>query len=197
MNRNEFITYVKGVIDSEMIHNPTEALHPSLRLIKDALDSINYSDDPSEVTIRVPVNNDVPDMVPYHTICSCTKENGGGGICGCVMPNQMVPNPKKYPTTVGTSTTLNLDIKNQFMDIDNIQKADDEITYENYVKTVTKNRVVEEMEYEGDCEYRFVTGTVLEDIGGKYDLYAIPFTKERFMERMKTDEEFAKRWGLK
>jgi len=71
---------------------------------------------------------------------------------------------------------------------------DYDITYENYVKTVTKNRVVEEMEYKGDCEYRFVTGTVLEDIGGKYDLYAIPFPKEQFIERMKTDEEFAKRW---
>lgn len=81
---------------------------------------------------------------------------------------------------------------------DKLQTSIDyDITYENYVKTVTKNRVVEEMEYEGDCEYRFVTGTVLEDIGGKYDLYAIPFPKEQFIERMKTDEEFAQRWGLK
>ena len=81
--------------------------------------------------------------------------------------------------------------------LDKIMEGGYDISYENYVKTVTKNRVVEEMEYKGDCEYRFVTGTVLEDIGGKYDLYAIPFPKEQFIERMKTDEEFAKRWGLK
>ncbi len=81
--------------------------------------------------------------------------------------------------------------------LDKIMEGGYDISYENYVKTVTKNRVVEEMEYEGDCEYIFVTGTVLEDIGGKYDLYAIPFPKEQFMERMKTDEEFAKRWEIK
>lgn len=71
----------------------------------------------------------------------------------------------------------------------NIEEA-----YDNYVKTVTKNMVTDELEYEGDCDYRFVTGTVLEDIGGKYDLYPIPFTKERFMALVETDIEFAKRW---
>lgn len=81
--------------------------------------------------------------------------------------------------------------------VNGIREAGDDITYQNYVKTVTENIVVENEEYPGDCEYRFVNGTVLEDIGGKYDLYAIPFTKEQFMDRMTTDEEFAKRWGTK
>lgn len=36
------------------------------------------------------------DMVPYSETCSCNPKNGGSGICGCVMANTMVPNPKKY-----------------------------------------------------------------------------------------------------
>ena len=205
MTKDEFISYAKGVIDGEMINLQSEELSPPLRLIKSALDSV----DTSETTYKVPINNEVPDMVPYHTVCPCSKENGGGGICGCVMPNKMVPNPKKYHTTVGTSTTLNTDIKFDTntsyqksaiagiqSDLDKILETKYDISYENYVKTVTKNRVVEEMEYPGDCEYRFVIGTVLEDIGGKYDLYAIPLPKEQFIERIKTDEEFAKRWEI-
>jgi hypothetical protein len=38
------------------------------------------------------------DMVPYSSTCSCNPLNGGSGICGCVMANTMVPNPKKYGT---------------------------------------------------------------------------------------------------
>ena len=30
------------------------------------------------------------DMVPYHTICGCNPANGGSGICGCIMANQLV-----------------------------------------------------------------------------------------------------------
>jgi len=46
-----------------------------------------------------------PDKVPYGSICSCNPANGGSGICGCVMGNQMVPNPKKYPSTTISTTT--------------------------------------------------------------------------------------------
>lgn len=48
-----------------------------------------------------------PDEVPYWQTCSCSPLNGGSGICGCIMANKMVPNPKKYgSTTVNTHTTL-------------------------------------------------------------------------------------------
>ena len=69
-----------------------------------------------------------------------------------------------------------------------------EDAYNKYVKTVTKNRVTEEQEFKGDCDYQFVTGTVLEDIGGKYDFYAIPYTMEQFITRVESDDEFANRW---
>lgn len=48
-----------------------------------------------------------PDEIPYSQTCSCHPSNGGSGICGCVMANRMVPNPKKYgyPKTNFTTTT--------------------------------------------------------------------------------------------
>jgi hypothetical protein len=50
-------------------------------------------------------SNYEPDEVPYHSICSCNPKNGGSGICGCIMANKMVRNPKKYQTTLGTANT--------------------------------------------------------------------------------------------
>jgi hypothetical protein len=41
-----------------------------------------------------------PDEVPYGSICFCNPTNGGSGICGCIMGNKMVPNPKKYGTGI-------------------------------------------------------------------------------------------------
>ncbi len=40
-----------------------------------------------------------PDEVPYFETCSCNPKNGGSGLCGCVMGNMMVKNPKKYGHT--------------------------------------------------------------------------------------------------
>ena len=53
-----------------------------------------------------------PDEVPYGSICPCNPANGGSGICGCVMGNKMVPNPKKYlyPGGVTTSGTDKINI---------------------------------------------------------------------------------------
>jgi hypothetical protein len=49
----------------------------------------------------------VPDEVPYGEICGCNPKNGGSGICGCVIGNKMVPNPKKTWTTQYTITGNN------------------------------------------------------------------------------------------
>jgi len=53
----------------------------------------------------IPILTDEPDEVPFSSICSCNPQNGGSGICGCIMANIMVSNPKKYPTTLGTANT--------------------------------------------------------------------------------------------
>ena len=55
--------------------------------------------------LTFPFLTDEPDEVPYHSICSCNPQNGGSGICGCIMANEMVRNPKKYQTTLGRTNT--------------------------------------------------------------------------------------------
>ena len=55
--------------------------------------------------LTFPFLTDEPDEVPYHSICSCNPQNGGSGICGCIMGNKMVRNPKTYQTTLGTANT--------------------------------------------------------------------------------------------
>jgi hypothetical protein len=57
---------------------------------------------------RAPINYSEPDEVMYGEICPCNPKNGGSGICGCVIGNKMVPNPKKYGspiTNFGTTST--------------------------------------------------------------------------------------------
>jgi hypothetical protein len=44
-----------------------------------------------------------PDEVPYWQTCSCSPLNGGSGICGCIMANKMVPNPKKFESSLTTT----------------------------------------------------------------------------------------------
>ena len=46
-----------------------------------------------------------------------------------------------------------------------------------------------------DCTYLPVTGTVLEEVGSKYSLYAEPFKIDEFISKIKTDDVFSKRWG--
>ena len=68
---------------------------------------------PGSITFPTPTE---PEEVPYGTICSCNPLNGGSGMCGCVMGNKLVKNPKKYPITtnmdpkkyVNTSITTNM-----------------------------------------------------------------------------------------
>ena len=43
------------------------------------------------------------DKVLYSSICSCNPANGGSGICGCIMANQMVDPDHYGKTTWGTA----------------------------------------------------------------------------------------------
>lgn len=69
-----------------------------------------------------------PDEVPYSEICSCNTKNGGSGICGCVLGNRMVQNPKKYNSSTSNYNTI----------------TDFEINIEDYEKEVEK-RTAEEI----------------------------------------------------
>jgi len=64
------------------------------------------------------IPTDEPDMVPYGELCSCNPKNGGDGICGCIMGNQMVPNPKKYPGSINTQTTTDTRIQGFYFGTD-------------------------------------------------------------------------------
>jgi len=44
------------------------------------------------------------EKVPYGTLCSCNPANGGSGICGCVMANQLV-DPDLWGKTNFDTTT--------------------------------------------------------------------------------------------
>ena len=66
-----------------------------------------------DVTTTFPITNSFttptePEEVPYGTICSCNPTNGGSGICGCTMGNQLVKNPKKYGNTFTTNMTTSM-----------------------------------------------------------------------------------------
>jgi thymidylate synthase len=69
--------------------------------------------------------------------------------------------------------------------------------YKAYVTKIQSDYSTDNPKYKDgfDCNYKSVFGTVLEDIGSKYSLYAERFTMEEFINKIKTDDEFAKRWG--
>lgn len=71
-------------------------------------------DKPSTV---VPIISNEPDEVMYAEICGCNPKNGGSGMCGCIMGNKMVPNPKKYgqpKSNFGTTTGIDIDLQNPY-----------------------------------------------------------------------------------
>lgn len=89
------------------------ALHKKISKIIDLYEEDNSHPLPAPFVptpgFRVETFDGVPDEVPYGEVCGCNPKNGGSGMCGCVMGNQMVPNPKKYGTQTsnwGTTTQL-------------------------------------------------------------------------------------------
>ena len=120
MTKEEFIHYTRGVIDSEIekariemlgLPQPSEGqLVGPLKLIKDALDKV-HTTQPTPGYKEPIIATYLPDEVPYSEICPCSSKNGGSGLCGCVLPNKMVPNPKKYPGSITTTTSTGTDIK--------------------------------------------------------------------------------------
>ena len=72
----------------------TEAMNASVKSHNKAVqyyDIIIYNDNLRTQMLQSP-SFDIPptNQVPYSEICSCNPKNGGSGICGCTMGNQMV-----------------------------------------------------------------------------------------------------------
>jgi len=72
----------------------TEAMNASVKSNKKAVqyyDTIIYNDNLRTQMLQSPSFNIPPtNSVPYSEICSCNPKNGGSGVCGCTMGNQMV-----------------------------------------------------------------------------------------------------------
>jgi hypothetical protein len=109
MTEKEFIHWLQGYLEG--VSYDAQKPNPVIQIILDKIKSITTKKvvfDPDiyhPKTIEVPVYT--PDEVPYGEICSCNPKNGGSGICGCIMGNKMVPNPKKYSGYTSTTTTNN------------------------------------------------------------------------------------------
>ena len=114
MTKEEFISYTKGIIASEMERARIKMLSErkvgdielagALKLIKDALDNITPEPIPyMQGVTNVSTNTE---MIPYHELCSCNPKNGGSGICGCALGNTLVPKCT-FGTITTTSTTNN------------------------------------------------------------------------------------------
>jgi hypothetical protein len=111
MTQKEFIYYVKGIIDSEIENGQVDAFRANisnadinligpLKLIKDALDSLQ--EEPIQTTKFTTPQSD---LVPYFETCACNPKNGGSGICGCTIGNNMVPKDFLYKETITTTKT--------------------------------------------------------------------------------------------
>lgn len=89
-----------------LIENVFDRNHVSPDVINEVMLILELYD--NEISVPVypnipPITND-NGMVPYSEICGCNPKNGGGGICGCVIGNRMVPN-KPLKTNWGWITT--------------------------------------------------------------------------------------------
>jgi hypothetical protein len=113
-------TLIEDIIknDNLMVVMPgdTIALQKKIMKVIDLYEEDNKESTPNPFIptpgfrIDIPIQHGEPDEVPYNVVCRCNPENGGSGLCGCVMGNKMVPNPKKYGSFTsqgnwGTTTT--------------------------------------------------------------------------------------------
>jgi hypothetical protein len=48
----------------------------------------------------------------YYEICPCNPANGGNGICGCIMGDQLIDDTKSYTTLATTSTNTKIEDSN-------------------------------------------------------------------------------------
>ena len=94
MTPQEFTIWLKGFLDAI-----TQIENHHIAKIKDTLKNIV---EPKTITPNV--SNEK--LVPWSTICSCNPNNGGSGICGCIMGNKLVPKLSK--TNIYTTTSDNM-----------------------------------------------------------------------------------------
>ena len=104
MTPQEFTIWLNGFLDAI-----TQIENHHIAKIKDTLKNIV---EPKTITPNV--SNEK--LVPWSTICSCNPNNGGSGICGCIMGSKLVPRDSK--SNIYTSTTDNIPFNWQYKETD-------------------------------------------------------------------------------
>jgi len=111
MTPQEFTIWLKGFLDAV-----TQIENHHIAKIKDTLKNI---EDKKGVLLNpkypcMPIAPDTSNekLVPWNTICSCNPNNGGSGICGCIMGSKLVPRDSK--SNIYTTTTDNIPFNWQY-----------------------------------------------------------------------------------
>lgn len=97
---------IKEPFDKERMYYPCkeDIFHQTYETVGEPLKLKQY---PQSINIA-PIETE---KVPYWTICSCNPANGGSGICGCVIANEMVDKNSNTNSNINTSTTTNFNTK--------------------------------------------------------------------------------------
>lgn len=104
MSPSQFILWLKGFLEAAG-NNGLQQFQ-----VNKITDTLNKVEDRKGVLLNpkypcMPITPDTSndEMVPYSQICPCNTANGGGGVCGCIMGNTMIP--KNLKSNLYTTTT--------------------------------------------------------------------------------------------
>lgn len=106
----------KAEIVERLLENKSITAAEAVVLLQENQQSIHYTNP----YITPYLVSDDEEMVAYGTYCSCNPANGGSGLCGCIMGNQLVPKRKGY--IPGTITTINTTANGQ-LNMDTFTKS--------------------------------------------------------------------------
>jgi hypothetical protein len=107
MTHQEFTDWLAGFLDASNTISDTdkETIRLKLKTVNNPLlDFTKLPKLPKIFATPYDINK-----VPYSTICSCHPANGGSGICGCIMGNQLVDPNYLENTNFRNTLTSELD----------------------------------------------------------------------------------------
>jgi hypothetical protein len=117
MTHKEFTIWLEGFLTNR---DWTTIKEGDIIAIKERLKEVNRKELPDFSKPPIPYKSpygvgDVLGDVPYYTLCSCNPVNGGSGICGCTMGNQMVSRDylkqNNFTTELDRLTNIQMDMK--------------------------------------------------------------------------------------
>lgn len=165
MTRDQFISWLKGftaAVEETPTKGQWETIVSELNKIQECID---WGSPIGEGGWGVPNTNPFPKINPkphpftpykptpnpytggkegkvrYGDICGCNPENGGSGICGCIMANELV-DPTLHGKTTITTTTDTINVSSTpygFWPTTSTGKMPDNVTLNYTIKDDSKN----------------------------------------------------------